>query len=431
MYGTAPSPSAPPHHRPVRFRLLALPLALSALDACTTHAQRPPAATRDSAADSARRAGARSTAPAAAATSAPAAPARPGARPPVRLCAGGDVTLATNLDTSWAPFFARKYHVRAPALPNPNELLAPLRPLVRDADVLLLNVEGAIGRGRAPSKCGPHSTACFALRMPTAAARALRRVGGRAPVVGNLANNHARDAGPAGFDTTRALLERAGVHVTGADTLATIVATTSGDTLAFLGFSTSGEPDARDLEAVRRHVSRAAAQHARVIVTAHLGAEGVRAQRTRDTVERFHGTDRGNPVAFAHAAADAGADVVIGHGPHVLRAAEWHGDALVLYSLGNLVTYGPFAFAEPIVRSAVACLLLDESGRVEEAELRPTRQRRPGRMAVDRTRRAAALVDSLSRLDFPETGARVSERGKITRPAADSLPAIAPAPSPR
>lgn len=396
----------PTHARTVRFRTDARPPAVVALLLLVASL-------------SAREAGARQTG----APTTPTAATAPDTASPrlVRVCAGGDVTLATNLDTSWAPFFARKYKVRSPALPNPDALLAPLRPLLRDADVVLLNVEGAIGRGRAPSKCGPHSTACFALRMPPAAAPALRRVGGRVPVVGNVANNHARDAGPAGFDSTRARLTRARVRVTGADTLATVVATRRGDTVAFLGFSTSGEPDARDLEGVRRHVARAAARHARVVVTAHIGAEGVAAQRTRDTVERFYGADRGNPVAFAHAAVDAGADLVIGHGPHVLRAAEWYGDALVLYSLGNLVTYGPFAFAEPIARGALACVQLDASGRVEQAELRATRQRRPGRVAVDRDRRAAVLVDSLSRLDFPETGARVSSRGLISRPEADSL----------
>jgi len=341
-------------------------------------------------------------------------------RPGVRVCAGGDVTLGTNVDTTWTRHFARKYKVRAPALPNPNTLLAPLRPLFAGADIVLLNVEGAIGRGRAPSKCGPRSTACFALRQPTAAARALRRVAASAEVVGNVANNHARDAGPAGFDTTRARLAAAGVHVTGADTLATTVVTAAGDTVAFLGFSTSAEPDARDLEAVRRHVARAAERYRRVVVTAHIGAEGVRAQRTRDTVEQYFGASRGNPVAFAHVAVEAGASLVVGHGPHVLRAAEWRDDALVLYSLGNLVTYGPFSFTEPITRGAVACATLDDDGRVANAELRATRQRRPGRVSADRTERAFALVDSLSRLDFPATGARVSRDGALRRAPDDS-----------
>jgi hypothetical protein len=344
------------------------------------------------------------------------APRAPG---PVRVCAGGDVTLGTNLDTTWAPFFARRYKVVAEPLPPPDSLLAPLRPLFRGADVVLLNVEGAIGEGDAPRKCGPHSTACFALRQPPAAAAALRGVADSAEVVGNVANNHARDAGPDGFLATQASLAAAGVHVTGADTLATEVATAAGDTVAFLGFSTFAEPDARDLDAVRRHVARAAARYRRVVVTAHIGAEGPRAQRTRNRDERYFGANRGNPVAFARAAVDAGASLVVGHGPHVLRAAEWRRGALVLYSLGNLVTYGPFSFTGPVTRGAVACATLAPDGRVTAAELRATRQRRPGHARPDASGRAYALVDSLSRLDFPGSGARVGRSGALRRSRRD------------
>ena len=118
------------------------------------------------------------------------------------------------------------------------------------------------------------------------------------------------------------------------------VVTRRGDTIAVLGFYTSSDsPDARDLDAVRRHVQRAVDRWGTVIVTVHLGAEGPTAQRTRDSTELFLGTiDRGNPVAFADAALESGATMVIGHGPHVLRAAEWRGDRLVWYSLGNLLT---------------------------------------------------------------------------------------------
>src|SRR3989304_5866724 len=61
---------------------------------------------------------------------------------------------------------------------------------------------------------------------------------------------------------------------------------------------------------------------ARVIVTMHVGAEGATARRTRDVVERFAGENRGNSVAFARAAVRGGASLVIGHGPHVLRATR-------------------------------------------------------------------------------------------------------------
>lgn len=337
----------------------------------------------------------------------------------IRVCAGGDVALGTNLDTMWAVRAAKAAkRKRIDPLPDPARLIAPLRPLVEDADVVLLNVEGAIGDSTPPfAKCGKKSTGCYAIRMPSAAAAAIRKVNERAIVVANLANNHARDAGAEGLEVTRRLLGEAGVVMTGVDTLATVVETPAGDTIAFLGFATSGPPnDARDLEAVRRHVERAVAAYRRVVVTMHLGAEGKTAQRTRDSVEIYFEAPRGNPVAFADVAAGAGADLVIGHGPHVLRAAEWRDGTLVLYSLGNLLTYGPFSHGEPMRRGAVACATVDGRGAVSEARLHPTVQTAPGRVASDRRRRAIALVDSLSKLDFPRTGARVERDGTIGAP---------------
>jgi hypothetical protein len=335
----------------------------------------------------------------------------------VRVCAGGDVTLGTNLDTAWAAAAALRTGRAVPALPEPAAALAPLAPLVAGADVVLLNVEGAIGDELpVPSKCESGEKGCFALRQPRAAAGALRGLAPHARVVGNVANNHARDAGPAAFRRTVEHLRAAGLHVVGADTLAAVVATARGDTVALLGFSTSARPDARDLAAVRRHVARAARAHRRVVVTAHMGAEGAAAQRTRDTVERYYGEHRGNPVAFGDAAVAAGASLVLLHGPHVLRAIEWRGRHLVAYSLGNLLTYGPFSFREPLARGAVLCASVDETGRARRPVLHATRQRWPGTVAPDPARRAYRLVDSLGRLDFPGTAARVTRAGVVLPP---------------
>jgi poly-gamma-glutamate capsule biosynthesis protein CapA/YwtB (metallophosphatase superfamily) len=334
---------------------------------------------------------------------------------PVRVCAGGDVTLGTNLDTAWARPAATRLRARYHKADDPLSLLAPLRPLVADAELVLVNVESAIGAGATPSKCSRHSTNCFAFRAPLASAEALRALHERGAVIGNIANNHARDAGREGRDSTIAALTRAGVLVTGADSFATPVISRGGDTIGVLGFYTSDStPDARDTAAVRRLVSRAADQYAAVIVTMHLGAEGRGAQHTLDVGERYLGIDRGNPVAFADAAVRGGAALIIGHGPHVVRAIEWreHG-ALIAYSLGNLVTYGPFKLKEPLNRGAVLCATLDESARVRDAELRPTMQIVPGLMQPDAKRRALTLVDSLGRLDFPRTAARVERGGTV------------------
>jgi hypothetical protein len=322
--------------------------------------------------------------------------------------------LGSNLDTAWAQR-AKRLTPSGGLLPDPDSLLAPLQPLVADADVVLVNVEGAIGAGPAAGKCRRGSNRCYQFRQEVAVAGALRRLASGARVVGNVANNHAGDAGPLGFEQTVATLKAAGLAVTGADTLPTLVPLPDGDTLAVLGFSTfSTGPDARDLTAVRRRVSQAAARYRRVIVSVHMGAEGVDAQRTRDAGEQFAGEDRGNPVAFARAVVESGAAVVFGHGPHVLRAMEWQGDALVVYSLGNLLTYGPFTLTEPLNRGGFVCALLDGRGRVFSAELRATRQVRPGRAMPDSAGRAWVLVDSLSALDFPVSGVRVVD-GQLWR----------------
>ncbi|NIU76839.1 MAG: hypothetical protein GWN71_25750, partial [Gammaproteobacteria bacterium] len=244
---------------------------------------------------------------------------------------------------------------------------------------MLLNIEGAIGSGPAPRKCRPGSTACYAFRQPPYVADALRRFAGDAALVGNVANNHAMDAGPEGWSVTMATLRQAGVWVTGSDTLATPVVVGEGDTVAVLGFSTFvAGPDARDLPAVRRHVARAFARYGRVIVSVHMGAEGRRAQRTRDAAERFLGEDRGNPVAFARVALESGASLVVGHGPHVLRAARWRGDALAFYSLGNLLTYGPLNLREPLDVGGIACASIDPAARIVDAAFRSTFQVPPG-----------------------------------------------------
>ncbi len=345
--------------------------------------------------------------------------------PGTKVCSGGDVTLGTNLDTGWSRLWEQRLGRAIAPLPPPDSLLAPLRTLVMDADIVLVNVEGAIGEGRAPRKCGRNSTNCYAMRMPVSAARALRNIAGDTSVivVGNVANNHAGDAGLEGRVETLEHLRRAGVLVTGADTLPTVAVTARGDTVAFLGFATStATPDARDYAAVRRHVLRAARRYPRVIVTMHLGNEGAGAQRVFNREERLGRAPRGNPVAFARAAQEGGADVIVGHGPHVMRALEWRASTLVAYSMGNLVTYGPFSFKPPNDRAAILCTTLGGNGTVTYAELRSTLQSPPGLVAFDSTNRAAATADSLGRLDFPRTGARIAVDGRIA--SRDSIATI-------
>jgi poly-gamma-glutamate capsule biosynthesis protein CapA/YwtB (metallophosphatase superfamily) len=337
----------------------------------------------------------------------------------VRICAGGDVTLGTNLDTLWARTAARKLQQDYGVSAHPRALVAPLRPLLADADVVLLNVEGAIGDGYvAERKCSAPSANCYAFRQPTAAARALREVAPDAVVVGNVANNHSRDAGPAGFGQTMRHLRRAGVYVTGADTLATRVVAPTGDTIAVLGFYTSDDPlvpDARNLDAVYRHVARAVARYGTVVVTAHIGAEGVDAQRTRNETEIFLGKiDRGNPVAFADTALAAGATMVIGHGPHVMRGMEFYRGHLIAYSLGNFAGYRSLAYTGVVGVGGILKVGLRKDGSYASGTLVASHMVAPGLPALDPQQQALPLVRGLSDTDFPSSGARIGPDGAIS-----------------
>jgi hypothetical protein len=336
--------------------------------------------------------------------------------PGVRLCAGGDVSLGSDLRAATPGRPAARAPARGRGPADPDSLLAPLAPLVADADVVLLNHESAIGEGPGRPKCRPGSTTCYAVRSPTLAARALARFAGDRRLVLNVANNHSRDGWRPGTPTTGDRLRAAGLAVVGDDTVATLVPLAGGDTLAILGFSLGTSPNINEVARIRAIVAREAAKVPLLVVTAHLGAEGARFQHVRDATERYLGERRGNPVALAHAAIDAGAALFVGHGPHVLRAMEWYRGRLILYSLGNLLTRGRFSVAEPLDRGAVICVDLDHDGTVRGGEVRATVQRAAGLVRADSTRRAVELLARLSRQDFGASGARLTPAGAIIVP---------------
>jgi hypothetical protein len=324
----------------------------------------------------------------------------------VRVCAGGDVAMGTNIDPRWQP--------GAAAL-RPDSLVRAIAPLFAGADIALVNVEGAIGDGAAPAKCKANSNSCYALRQPPGTEVALRALLPSGRVVGNVANNHAHDAGMPGFAETLRRLAGAGVLATGAETLATPVPIADGDAIGVLGFSPWSVASVLDVDAVRRHVARAVSRYHRVIVTMHIGAEGPGARHVTDRAEMFAGERRGNSVAFARAATEAGASLVIGHGPHVVRGIEWAGPALVAHSLGNLLTYGPFNTRDYAGRAAVLCATIEPDGAVDGVVLRPTRIVPPGVATPDPAARALADFRELSAADFPVTGAAIGADGAVTR----------------
>ena len=106
-----------------------------------------------------------------------------------------------------------------------------------------------------------------------------------------------------------------------------------------------------------------AANHDIVIVSFHGGAEGNGAEILPFAREIFAGEDRGDVVEFARSMIDAGADIVLGHGPHVVRPMELYHDRLIAYSLGNFATY--YGISVEGIRGIAPILLaqLDDEGK--------------------------------------------------------------------
>jgi hypothetical protein len=157
-----------------------------------------------------------------------------------------------------------------------------------------------------------------------------------------------------------------------------------------------------------------AATHDIVIVSFHGGAEGRDVTRLPFAEEEYYGEPRGDVVRFARMVVDAGADVVIGHGPHVVRAMERYNDRLIAYSLGNFATYYGISVAGIKGIAPILIATLDEEGRFIEGEIISTRQVRPAGPSLDPEGRAMKMIRGLSIEDFGNPGLAFHPDGRVT-----------------
>ena len=236
---------------------------------------------------------------------------------PITVAAVGDIMMASTFpDESRMP-------------PNDGaDLFKDVTPILSSADIAFGNLEGPIVDGGTSVKCRPGSTRCFAFRTPTRYGKYFKAAGFD---IMSLANNHAGDFGEAGRISTQRVLDEQGIKYAGSlQPLATIAyLEVRGKQVALVAFGhNNGMPSINDLFGARQLVQEADKKADIVIVSFHGGAEGTDKQNVPNRSEIFLGENRGNLPAFAHAVIDAGADLVLGHGPHVMRGIEIYKDRL-------------------------------------------------------------------------------------------------------
>ena len=282
---------------------------------------------------------------------------------------------------------------------------------LRAADLTWGNLEETLSTATS-SKCSSSSPNCFAFQAPPSYAGLLHAAGFD---LMNMANNHAFDFGALGRAQTVAALTRAHVGSTGAPGQITVLER-HGTTVAFLGFAPY--PWAARLDRIPQAVAlvRRAARLADVVVVAiHAGAEGADATHVPHDTEFFLGENRGNSRAFAHAVIDAGADLVVGSGPHVLRGVEIYHGHLIAYSLGNFAGFRNFGMGGNLSLSGIFHVVLEPDGSWKSARLIPVALHGAGLPALDPSDASVRLVARLSREDFGANAAHFAPNGVVER----------------
>lgn len=287
--------------------------------------------------------------------------------------------------------------------------------LLGSGDVVFGNMEGALYDGDGESKECRNPAKCYAFRSSEFHAALLRDMGFN---VMSLANNHGGDFLEAGRLATMAALARngiayAGVDMPGAET--SIFTLENGARIGFAAFAPNrGTVGINDFDRADALIRDLAERSDIVLVSFHGGGEGADWTHVPRQMEIFVGEQRGDVYDFAHRAIDSGADVVLGHGPHVPRAVEVYRGRFIAYSLGNFWTYARFNMEGAAGIAPVVDLRLAADGRLLAARIHSAHLVGRGVPRIDESGAAARLVEALTNQDFPESRLKFAPDGTLS-----------------
>ena len=318
--------------------------------------------------------------------------------PLISFTAVGDVMFGSNFPSN-------------ASLPPSNQL-----PLLNEADSLLKSTDFTFGNsegtflnsGGTPKGSG-QNIYCF--RQPESFAANFKNSGFD---LISIANNHINDFGELGIISTTRLLESNELNYAGIPSHPYTIVKKGELKIGFIAFAPhSGCLDMNDINKAKSLVSELKKKTDIVFVSFHGGAEGTNAQHVTRKKEIFYDQDRGNVFDFAHTMIDAGADVIIGHGPHVVRALELYHSRFIAYSLGNFCTYGMFNLSGV---SGIATMLqfnLNSKGEFVNGNIHSFKQINEGGPIIDTDRKAVSIIQKLTTEDFPEGLLKISDNGYL------------------
>jgi poly-gamma-glutamate capsule biosynthesis protein CapA/YwtB (metallophosphatase superfamily) len=320
----------------------------------------------------------------------------------IKLIGVGDLMLGTNYPNS----------TYLPANDGKN-LLQPVKDILIKGDVTFGNLEGVLLTEEGSVKKCSNPKVCYAFKMPNHYVDYLVEVGFN---LLSIANNHIRDFGSVGTANTLRILNEAGIPHAGLAECPYTTFEKDGIRYGFAAFApNTGTIKINDYANARKIISHLNSISDIVIISFHGGAEGSMMKHVTRKTEIFLGENRGNPYEFARMAIDAGADVVLGHGPHVTRAIDIYKDRFISYSLGNFATYGRFNLSGPNGISPIIELNLSGDGTFISGKIYSTKQLGEGGPVIDEQNRALKEIQELMRTDIPESILNIEPDGIITK----------------
>lgn len=319
----------------------------------------------------------------------------------VTITAVGDMMLGTNYpNSSYLPPEDGK------------EILVNAIPYLKKGDIVFGNLEGVILTGNGTPKSCKNPSTCYIFKSPDHYIKHFLDAGFN---LLSIANNHTGDFGQTGRDNTVRILQENKINFAGIIQYPSTTFEKDGIKYGFAAFApNNGTVSINDIPNAVQIVKTLKKQCDIVIISFHGGAEGSSKNRITRSNEIFLNENRGNPYLFARSVIDAGADIVIGHGPHVPRAIDLYKGKFIAYSLGNFATYARFNLKGNSGYAPLLEIKLDGNGNFIEGQIHSFLQLGEGIPTLDENKSAALEIKRLTELDVPESQIQVDNNGKIT-----------------
>lgn len=319
----------------------------------------------------------------------------------VTIIGVGDIMLGTNYpDAGYLPEDSGKF------------LLSNVAYILKNSNLTFGNLEGVLlDDGGTPKNC-LNPDKCYLFRMPQYMAVNLHQAGFD---VLSVANNHSGDFGPKGRSTTSRILDSLQIRFAGYDSKPFTIFKKDGIIYGFAAFAPNkGTASLNDLDSARNIILYLDSLTDIVLVSFHGGAEGKDHQHVKRETETFYGENRGNVYVFAHALIDSGADIIFGHGPHVVRAVEVYKSRFIAYSLGNFCTYKRFNLRGENAYAPIIRVYTDHTGKFLKGKIISAIQTGLGIPVIDTDSKAIKKIIALTESDFPEGKIFIGDSGVIT-----------------